>query len=88
MVPLKTTNGIFIGFAGALILLIEGLFVCLLSAVGSNRNHMADWISAVVCLEVDKEMDRKQHEKCLCVRQTVNRFVGLSSCFPYHNLPI
>lgn len=54
--PLKTANGICIEFCEALILLTEGLFVCLLSAfAGSNRNHTADFISAVVLSRSGRE---------------------------------
>lgn len=37
VVSLKATNGIFIEFALAVILLIEGLFVCLSSACGYQQ---------------------------------------------------
>lgn len=66
-VPLKTTNGIFIEFAGALIPLTEGLFVCLLSACEQKQephSHTADWISS---LSGSGQGKRENNTRTICL---------------------
>lgn len=78
--PPKPTSGLFIVFVKALILLIEGLFVCLLACMWAVAgNTRPRWKKSCSLLPWTWRQPGRQHEKRPSVCQTVNRFLALSA---------